>query len=110
MRLKRLLARDDEGIDAPIKAAAKKRKTDVDPRSAAVNAKITLLLTRWGLQKDSLTRHVLDNMTLAELEHMILTKYTPALNSAWKCPAELLQTHTNQVREGTVDPEKEVRS
>lgn len=98
LRLKRLLRSDVDGSDF-CETAAKRRKTDVTVRSAAEHAKVNMLLNKWGLQGDAITRHVLENLTLSELTHLATSNYAPEQNNAWKCPGELLQTHTNLVRE-----------
>lgn len=97
LRLKRLLSRE---TDLPgVETRAKRRKTDMGHRSAAENAKVSQLLHKWVLAHDALTKHVLDNLTLGELDHLIESNYAPEQNNIWKCPAELLQIHTNLLRE-----------
>jgi len=97
LRLKRLLSRE---ADLPgVETRAKGRKKYIGHRTAAENAKVSQLLHKWGLASDALTKHVLDNLTLAELTHLIDSNYAPEKNNMWKCPAELLQIHTNLLRE-----------
>mmetsp|Transcript_136166 Transcript_136166/g.379578 ORF Transcript_136166/g.379578 Transcript_136166/m.379578 type:complete len:539 (-) Transcript_136166:48-1664(-) len=95
LRLKRIL-RLNQDVDMP---SRKKRRVEVEKRSVAENAKVSLLLNKWGLAADPLTRHVLENLSSAELSHLISSNYVPDVTNMWKCPAELLQTHTNLVRE-----------
>lgn len=61
--------------------------------------KVSQLLNKWGLSSDSLTRHVLENLSIDDLQQLITSNYSPDTRNMWKSPAELLQTHTNQVRE-----------
>jgi len=95
LRLKRLLSREFDEDDR----SKKRQKTDMEQRSAAQDVKISQLLNKWGLATDSLTRHVLENLAFAELQYLITSNYSPDTHNMWKSPAELLQTHTNQVRE-----------
>mmetsp|Transcript_64311 Transcript_64311/g.139978 ORF Transcript_64311/g.139978 Transcript_64311/m.139978 type:complete len:555 (-) Transcript_64311:21-1685(-) len=101
-RLKRLLSRDfsePENLGRPPLKRIRSQASDIGPRSVAETAKVAQLLNKWGLSTDPLTRHVLENLTLPELEILSNTNYTPDLHNVWKVPAELLQTHMNLVRE-----------
>eukprot|EP00927_Polykrikos_kofoidii_P007255 TRINITY_DN12963_c0_g1_i1.p1 TRINITY_DN12963_c0_g1~~TRINITY_DN12963_c0_g1_i1.p1 ORF type:complete len:550 (+),score=113.15 TRINITY_DN12963_c0_g1_i1:65-1651(+) len=98
LRLKRLLSRSDEMDDLP-EEVRKKRRMDMGQRSAAENAQVSQLLYKWGLSEDALTRHVLENLSQTELAQLLGSNYVPDLSNVWKCPAELLQTHTNLMRE-----------
>eukprot|EP00929_Paragymnodinium_shiwhaense_P061714 TRINITY_DN30849_c0_g1_i1.p1 TRINITY_DN30849_c0_g1~~TRINITY_DN30849_c0_g1_i1.p1 ORF type:complete len:579 (+),score=155.91 TRINITY_DN30849_c0_g1_i1:93-1739(+) len=102
LRLKRLLSRDAErgdGAEELTEAARKKRKTDVESRLPEENAKVAMLLAKWRLKDDPLTRHVLEGHPLHELIRLHESGYRPDTSSVWKCPAELLNTHMAQVRE-----------
>eukprot|EP00928_Gymnodinium_smaydae_P012072 TRINITY_DN14398_c1_g1_i2.p2 TRINITY_DN14398_c1_g1~~TRINITY_DN14398_c1_g1_i2.p2 ORF type:complete len:483 (+),score=126.04 TRINITY_DN14398_c1_g1_i2:115-1563(+) len=98
LRLKRLLS--SGSMHASAGKAAKRRRTEGVHRTDNELAKIEHLLVRWGLLEDTLTRHVLENMSGDELDHLLVGKYSPPVNSAWKCAAELLHTHINSLREG----------
>jgi len=93
LRVKRLLTGEDgENGDS------KRRRLDQGPK-AEHDAKVNQLLTKWQLQADQVTRHVLDNMTQLEIQTLFDTNYTPDKFNQWKSPAELLAKYSAEVKE-----------
>eukprot|EP00419_Tripos_fusus_P054116 CAMPEP_0172810922 /NCGR_PEP_ID=MMETSP1075-20121228/9100_1 /TAXON_ID=2916 /ORGANISM="Ceratium fusus, Strain PA161109" /LENGTH=556 /DNA_ID=CAMNT_0013650297 /DNA_START=69 /DNA_END=1736 /DNA_ORIENTATION=+ len=94
LRLKRLLSRDDN------ERAGKRLKDDDDGQRPIVQAKVNQLLTRWNLKTDVVMKHVLDNMSLEELNHVMATNYSPSKFDPRKTPAELVAAHILHMQEG----------
>merc|ERR1719324_1374910 len=81
---------EDDGTE---QIAKKKRKLGPE------NAKATQLLTKWGLQQDPVSRHVLLNLNMDELNEIANTAWTPDRFHQWHSPAELLARFTTEMRE-----------
>merc|ERR1719191_110355 len=81
---------EDDGTE---QIAKKKRKLGPE------NAKATQLLTKWGLQQDPVSRHVLLNLNMEELNEIANTNWTPDRFHQWHSPAELLARFTTEMRE-----------
>mmetsp|Transcript_6540 Transcript_6540/g.21051 ORF Transcript_6540/g.21051 Transcript_6540/m.21051 type:complete len:521 (-) Transcript_6540:82-1644(-) len=92
LSLKRLLSRDDE--DTP---AAKKAK--LDPDNQKKEAKIKMLLARWGLVNDAICAHVLRTVTLQEVEEIAASNYAPDKFNVQKSPPELLARFVGDLQE-----------
>lgn len=90
IRLKRLLSRDED--DQPDK---KKRKAG----QSEVATKVKELLTKWGTLQDAVTKHVLNGLTVAELQELQTTNYMPDKFNQWKSAAELLAKHVSEMKE-----------
>lgn len=99
LRLKRLLSREDNADPEASGAAQKKRKTDVDQKTDSTTSLMEDLLTKWGLADDTLTRHVLENLSSEEVENLKATNWEPRVSRNYKSAAELLQMHTSKVKE-----------
>lgn len=94
LRLKRMLV--ETGDSAP---AAKRAKTE---DRVAEDAKVRQVMTKWRVVGDSGVKHVLDQMTLKDLNSMLSGGYSPDLNHPKKTPAELLGGHMAQQAEKTM--------
>jgi len=94
LRLKRLLSREDN------ERAGKRLKENDDGQRPIVQAKVNQLLTKWNLRTDSVIRHVLEQSTLEELNHVINTNYSPGRFDPRKTPAELVAAHILHMQEG----------
>jgi len=95
-RLKRML--DDEALENS--GTAKRRKVSKQPRTGPKEqVKIRQLVLKWNIQQDAVTQHVLEGLTMAELEQLHESGYTPDKYNAWKSPAELLAMHVASLRE-----------
>jgi len=92
LRLKRLLSRDEDE-EQPEK---KKRKT---ARQAEATAKAKELLTKWSMLQDTVSKHVLESLTLEELQELQTTNYMPDKFNQWKSAAELLAKHIGEMKE-----------
>jgi len=100
IRLKRMLQEDVHEEDGEEAAPVPKRRRVAEPRCGEMEAKkVQHLLTKWGLQQEAVTKHVLEGLSLEELEGLIKTNYMPDKYNMWKGSAELLHTHTAQQRE-----------
>mmetsp|Transcript_40819 Transcript_40819/g.89271 ORF Transcript_40819/g.89271 Transcript_40819/m.89271 type:complete len:550 (+) Transcript_40819:102-1751(+) len=88
LRLKRLLSRDDGEA-----GAAKKQK--LSPEQEKANQ----IITKWGLQADGVVKHVLEGMTLEELQAMSDSGYAPDRFNMWKSASELLARYVGDMRE-----------
>lgn len=101
LRLKRLLSRDDEGTASG--PAQKKRKVNGrDEQRPIVRAKVKQLLQKWNLSQDSVAKHVLDNLSVEELEYLRNSNFMPEKFNARKTPAELLAQHMLGMKEKKV--------
>lgn len=85
LRLKRLL-KEDGG------PAAKKLKTNGSERPAE-DAVVRKILMKWQVVGDSSVKHVLDALSLAELNTLLAGTYAPDRFHVKKTPAELLAGH-----------------
>lgn len=103
LRLKRMLSQDQEAMDMHDIGGAprKKRRTGkVESRvGPEEGAKIRHLMAKWGLSDELVTKHVLEGLTLEELNQLDASNYTPDKFNAWKGPAELCGMHVAQCRE-----------
>jgi len=105
LRVKRLLGSDnlDESSNK------KRRREDQGPKDV-FEAKVNQLLTKWALKEDLVTRHVLENLSMEEIQNLVDTNYTPDKFNQWKSPAELLAKYSAELKErksaggGPVDP------
>jgi len=90
-RMKRLLERDDDDAD---NKSSKKAKV-MTPEKEMINK----LLAKWALQGEAVTRHVLHQLPLDELNMLNTTNYMPDKFNLWKSPAELLARYSADMRE-----------
>jgi hypothetical protein len=89
-RMKRLLERADDDEDGP---GAKQAK--LSPEVTLINK----ILTKWALQTDLLTKHVLKTLDIEELKSLDISGWQPNKFDQMKMPAELTLRHTNDCRE-----------
>mmetsp|Transcript_54042 Transcript_54042/g.126851 ORF Transcript_54042/g.126851 Transcript_54042/m.126851 type:complete len:497 (-) Transcript_54042:43-1533(-) len=107
-RLKRLL-RDDLKDNLQEQPAKKPRfeEQNVGPDEVA---RIDRILRKWGLQGETVVRHVLEGLNAFELKELENSGYYPDTTNEWRGPAELSAVHIAQMREmmgqsgGSLDP------
>jgi len=99
LRLKRLLSRDSDGADSG--PASKRRKPDEGALGSnpVVREKAAMLLQKWNLAQDAVAKHVLENLTLEDIENLQKSNYVPDKFNQRKTPAEMLAGHMLQTRE-----------
>lgn len=98
LRLKRILSSEHEAIEGGT-GTSKKRKLYEDLVGPAVAAKIQHLMMKWGIIDDAVTKHVLEGLTLVELETLESSGWVPDKFNMWKSTAELTAMHTSLLRE-----------
>lgn len=91
IRMKRLLERQDDD-DAP---DSKKAKTEEQ-------ILIQKLLVKFQLVQCRVSKHVLQQQSLEELQKIDASGFKPDLHNEWKSPAELLCRHAVEARERTL--------
>lgn len=97
LKLKRLLSEGEDFLKK-VGSSIKRRRT-VERCGPAEQAKVTHLLTKWGALDDVLLRHVLEGLTLEELETLNASGYLPDKFNAWKSCADLTAMHIAGMRE-----------
>ncbi|CAK0852147.1 unnamed protein product [Prorocentrum cordatum] len=93
LRLKRLLSRDD------VDDGKRQKIDDIDHLDPVAKTKIRQLLTRWGAMQDVTMKHVLEQLSLEELNHLFTSGFVPPQNDNRKSPAELTSQHCKQLTE-----------
>jgi hypothetical protein len=100
LRLKRMLTQEVEKQSSNKRPKLTTEELEDDTAAAKVNA----LLVRWGFVDSSDVRHVLEGLTIAELDHLIKGNYAPNRRDERKSPAEQLTWYTLQHREALTVP------
>jgi hypothetical protein len=94
LRLKRLLSRDED-----VSNGKRLKVGNDDEQRPIVQAKIRQLMTKWGALQDTMMKHVLENLSLEELSHLLSSGFVPNKMDARKSPAELTATHCKKLAE-----------
>jgi len=102
LRLKRLLSRD--GGDDPADKKNKLNSGEAGTRPI-VQAKINMLLSRWGVPNDLVMIHSLEYFSVDELQMLIQTNYRPDFSpNAKRYPCEQVNYQILQRRERELTP------
>lgn len=103
IRLKRMLSQDPEAATQDVDgiAPASKRRKLEEGRVIGFKErnKVEYLMRKWTCQSDLIIRHVLEGLSMDELNELDKTGYYLDHTNEWRGPAEMLANHISSMRE-----------
>eukprot|EP00933_Yihiella_yeosuensis_P027395 TRINITY_DN21295_c0_g1_i1.p1 TRINITY_DN21295_c0_g1~~TRINITY_DN21295_c0_g1_i1.p1 ORF type:complete len:507 (+),score=110.91 TRINITY_DN21295_c0_g1_i1:71-1591(+) len=102
LHLKRLLSADVDAANSGVSLASanKKRKIEHVTRAGEQEKKkIDWLMKKWSANNDLVIRHVLEGLSLDELNKLDTAGYYLDRSNEWRGPAEMLANHVTACRE-----------
>ncbi|CAK9006991.1 unnamed protein product, partial [Durusdinium trenchii] len=98
-RLKRILSEDLKAAIVRHREGLKRPRFEAPRVGQEESGRIDRILRKWGLQSESVVRHVLEGLSLFELRELENSGYYPDTTNEWRGPAELSAVHIAQMRE-----------